>query len=168
MSRQEYDQSRAALDSAKALLEAAEAQARVSNNSSEYAVLLADADGVIVRTLSEPGQVVAAGQTLIHLAHDGPREASINLPEGVRPDLGTMASARLYGRDQVYHARLRELRHAQGCKCAFTIRTPSRSSRRAYGRSRRAPLTLDSGHEWQLGNKKALNHGSSVPVQVNR
>jgi RND family efflux transporter MFP subunit len=112
ISPREYDQYRAALDSAKAQLEAAEAQARVSNNSSEYAVLLADADGVIVRTLSEPGQVVAAGQTVIQLAHDGPREALINLPEGVRPDLGTTASAQLYGRDQIYQARLRQLSDA--------------------------------------------------------
>lgn len=112
VSRQEYDQARAALDSAKAQLDAAEAQARVSNNSSEYAVLLADADGVIVRTLSEPGQVVAAGQTVVQLAHDGPREALINLPEGVRPDLGTTASARLYGRDETYQATLRELSDA--------------------------------------------------------
>src|SRR5438105_2003417 len=112
ISGREYDQYRAALDSAKAQLEAAEAQARVSNNSSEYAVLLADADGVIVRTLSEPGQVVAAGQTVIQLAHDGPREALINLPEGVRPDLGVIASARLYGQDQMYQARLRQLSDA--------------------------------------------------------
>ena len=112
ISRREYDQDRAALDTAKAQLEAAEAQARVSNNSSEYAVLLADADGVIVRTLSEPGQVVAAGQTVIQLAHDGPREALINLPEGVRPDLGAIASARLYGQDQMYQARLRQLSDA--------------------------------------------------------
>ena len=112
VSRQEYDQSRATLDTAKAQLEAAEAQAKVSGNSSEYAFLLADADGVIVRTLSEPGQVVAAGQTVIQLAHDGPREALINLPEGVRPDLGTTASARLYGRDQMYQAKLRELSDA--------------------------------------------------------
>jgi RND family efflux transporter MFP subunit len=112
VSRQEYDQARAALDSAKAQLDAAEAQARVSNNSSEYAVLLADADGVIVRTLSEPGQVVAAGQTVIQLAHDGPREALINLPEGVRPDLGATASARLYGQDQTYQASLRQLSDA--------------------------------------------------------
>jgi RND family efflux transporter MFP subunit len=112
ISPREYDQYRAALDSAKAQLEAAEAQARVSNNSSEYAILLADADGVIVRTLSEPGQVVAAGQIVIQLAHDGPREASINLPEGVRPDLETTASARLYGRDQMYQAKLRELSEA--------------------------------------------------------
>src|SRR5213593_603173 len=112
ISPREYDQDRAALDTAKAQLEAAEAQARVSNNSSEYAILLADADGVIVRTLSEPGQVVAAGQTVIQLAHDGPREALINLPEGVRPDLGAIASARLYGQDQMYQARLRELSDA--------------------------------------------------------
>lgn len=112
VSRQEYDHAKAALDSAKAQLEAAEAQARVSNNSSEYAALLADADGVIVRTLSEQGQVVAAGQTVIQLAHDGPREAVINLPEGVRPDLGTIAVARLYGQDQVYQAGLRQLSDA--------------------------------------------------------
>src|SRR5437868_3828786 len=108
ISPREYDQDRAALDTAKAQLEAAEAQARVSNNSSEYAVLSADADGVIVRTLSEPGQVVAAGQTVIQLAHDGPREALINLPEGVRPDSGTTASARLYGQDKTYQASLRQ------------------------------------------------------------
>src|SRR5947199_8201603 len=71
ISPREYDQDRAALDTAKAQLEAAEAQARVSNNSSEYAILLADAAGVIVRTLSEPGQVVAAGQTAIQVAHAG-------------------------------------------------------------------------------------------------
>jgi RND family efflux transporter MFP subunit len=112
VSRQEYDQARAALDSAKAQVDAAEAQARVSNNSSEYAVLVADADGVIVRTLSEPGQVVVAGQAVIQLAHDGPREALVNLPEGVRPELGTSASARLYGQDQMYQARLRQLSDA--------------------------------------------------------
>jgi len=112
VSRQDYDLARAALDSAKAQFDAAEAQATVSNNSSEYAVLLADADGVIVRTLSEPGHVVAAGQTVIQLAHDGPREALINLPEGVRPDLGMTASARLCGQDEMYQARLRQLSDA--------------------------------------------------------
>jgi RND family efflux transporter MFP subunit len=111
-SRLEYDRAREALGVTAAQLEAAEAQARVSNNSSEYAELLADADGVIVRTLSEPGQVVAAGQTVIQLAHDGPREALINLPEGVRPDLGTTAAAQLYGQDQTYQAKLRQLSDA--------------------------------------------------------
>src|SRR5207247_2067371 len=49
VSRQEYDQARAALDNGKAQLDAAEAQARVSHHSSEYAVLLADADVVLAR-----------------------------------------------------------------------------------------------------------------------
>src|SRR5205823_749123 len=60
----------------------------------------------------EPGQVVAAGQTVIQLAHDGPREALINLPEGLRPDLGMTAAARLYGQDEMYQARLRQLSDA--------------------------------------------------------
>lgn len=112
VSRQEYDNARAMLESTKAQLETAEAQARVSSNSSEYAVLSADADGVIVRTLSEPGQVVSAGQTVVQLAHDGPREALINLPEGVRPEIGMTAPARLYGQDKTYQAQLRQLSEA--------------------------------------------------------
>lgn len=108
VSHQGYDQARAALDSAKARLEAAEAQAKVTRNSSEYAILVADADGVIVATHGEPGQVVAAGQTVVQLAHDGPREALIHLPEGVRPDLETAATARLYGQQQTHRAVLRQ------------------------------------------------------------
>src|SRR6185437_15766763 len=49
--------------------QAAEAQANVANNASSYAVLLADADGVVVDTLAEPGQVVSAGQVVVRLAH---------------------------------------------------------------------------------------------------
>lgn len=112
VSLQGYDQARAALDSAKARLEAAEAQAKVTRNSSEYCSLVADADGVIVATLAEPGQVVAAGQTVVQLAHDGPREALIHLPEGVRPELGTAASARLYGQENTHRAVLRQLSNA--------------------------------------------------------
>ncbi len=109
ISPQDYDRVRAVLDSAKADLEAIEAQAKVSDNSSSYALLIADADGVVVQTLAEPGQVVAAGQTVVQLAHDGPREASINLPEDVRPSPGSAATARLYGRDKSYGAKLRQL-----------------------------------------------------------
>jgi RND family efflux transporter MFP subunit len=112
ISAQDYDRIRAALDSAKADLDAMEAQSRISDNSSEYAVLPADADGVIVQTLSEPGQVVTAGQIVIELAHDGPREAAVNLPENVRPSMGATATARLYGLDQKYQAKLRQLSDA--------------------------------------------------------
>jgi RND family efflux transporter MFP subunit len=80
-----YDQAKAAADAAQAQLAAAQAQARVSRNAAGYAVLTADADGVVVETLAEPGQVVAAGQPVVRLAHAGPREATITLPETVRP-----------------------------------------------------------------------------------
>jgi RND family efflux transporter MFP subunit len=65
---------------------------------------------VIVETLGEPGQVVAAGQIVIRLAHTGPREATVNLPEAIRPAIGSEAEASLYGSDgRRYTAHLRQL-----------------------------------------------------------
>ncbi|MCB5185322.1 efflux RND transporter periplasmic adaptor subunit [Methylobacillus gramineus] len=105
-----YDQIKAAADAAQAQLRAAEAQADIAKNSSTYSVLLADADGVIVETLAEPGQVVAAGQTVIQIAHTGKREAIINLPETIRPSLGSLAQAKLYSEeDNPTQVKLRQL-----------------------------------------------------------
>lgn len=111
--RQKYDQAKAILDSANAQLVAADAQARVARNEAGYSLLLADADGIVVETLAEPGQVVAAGQTVVKLAHAGPREATVNLPETVRPAIGSPARARLYGSSSgPSTARLRQLSDA--------------------------------------------------------
>jgi RND family efflux transporter MFP subunit len=108
-----YDQIKAAADSAKAQLNAAEAQYDVARNAASYAVLVADSDGVIVDTLAEPGQVVSAGQIVVRLAHAGPREAVVQLPETVRPPLGSQAQAVLYGGDHAAGvARLRQLSNA--------------------------------------------------------
>jgi RND family efflux transporter MFP subunit len=105
-----YEQSKTAAESAAADLRATEAQANVARNEASYAVLLSDADGVVAQTLVEPGQVVAAGQTVVRLAHTGPREASVNLPETLRPSLGSTARARLYaGKGPLVSARLRQL-----------------------------------------------------------
>ncbi|WP_036261734.1 efflux RND transporter periplasmic adaptor subunit [Methylocapsa aurea] len=111
--RQRYDQAKAAFDSANAQLAAAEAQAEVARNEAGYSLLLADADGTIVETLAEPGQVVAAGQTVVRLAHAGPREAAVNLPEAVRPAIGSAAQAKIYGASSAASpARLRQLSDA--------------------------------------------------------
>ena len=111
--QQKYDEVKAALDSADAQLEAAEAEAEVARNEASYALLLADADGTVVDTLAEPGQVVAAGQTVVKLAHVGPREATVNLPETVRPAIGSLGQARLYGAASAPSpARLRQLSDA--------------------------------------------------------
>lgn len=107
-----YDQSKAAADTARAQLGAAEAQLKVSQHEAGYSMLLADADGIVVQTLAEPGQVVAAGQTVVRLAHDGAREATIDLPETVHPAIGSAARATLFNSENVGSATLRQLSRA--------------------------------------------------------
>jgi RND family efflux transporter MFP subunit len=110
VSRQRYEQAKAASDTAKAQLAAAEAEARVAENEAAYSVLVADADGTVVETLGEPGQVVSAGQTVVRLAQAGPREALVALPETIRPAIGSLAEASVYGSDgRRYAAHLRQL-----------------------------------------------------------
>ena len=91
-----YDKAKAAAEAAREL-NAAEARADVARNETSYAVLLADADGVVVETLAEPGHVVGAGQVVVRVAHAGRREAVIELPETLRPAIGSTGRATLYG-----------------------------------------------------------------------
>ena len=107
-----YDKIKAAADSARAELKAAQAQADVARNETGYAVLLADADGVVVDTLAEPGQVVSAGQVVVRVAHAGRREAVIALPESLRPAIGSTGRATLYGSELTGAAKLRQLSDA--------------------------------------------------------
>ena len=108
-----YERVQATAEAARAQLRAAEAQATAARNATSYALLVADADGVIVETLVEPGQVVGVGQTVVRLAQHGPREAVIQLPETLRPALGSSAQASLYGRAAtVITTHLRELSSA--------------------------------------------------------
>jgi RND family efflux transporter MFP subunit len=112
-----YDSVKAAAESARAELNAAEAQANVARNELSYAVLFADADGVVVETLAEPGQVVGAGQTVVRAAHAGRREAIIELPETLRPSIGSTGRATLYGNGLTGTAQLRQMSNAAN---AFT------------------------------------------------
>ncbi|MHC3124464.1 efflux RND transporter periplasmic adaptor subunit [Acinetobacter sp. GN11] len=105
-----YDQIKAAADTARAQLSSTQAQAKVALNASHYADLTADGDGTIMETLVEPGQVVSAGQTVIRLAHSGQREAVIQLPETLRPAIGAMGQATLFGKENIsVPAKLRQL-----------------------------------------------------------
>src|SRR5918995_6966811 len=107
-----YDKVKAAAESARAELNAATAQADVARNETGYAVLVADADGVVVETLAEPGQVVSAGQVVVRVAHAGRREAVIELPETLRPSIGSTGRATLYGSALTGAAKLRQLSDA--------------------------------------------------------
>jgi RND family efflux transporter MFP subunit len=111
--QQKYDQAKAVRDNTQAQLAAAEAQANLARDDMTYTVLLADSDGTVIETLAEPGQVVTAGQPVIRVAHAGPREAAVNLPETLRPAIGSLAQAQIYGAPSIpLPAHLRQLSDA--------------------------------------------------------
>jgi hypothetical protein len=56
--------------------------------------------------------VVSAGQVVVRVAHAGRREAVINLPETLRPAVGSAAHAALYGSGLTGAAKLRQLSDA--------------------------------------------------------
>src|SRR2546423_669236 len=53
----------------------------ITGNQASYTTLVADADGVVISVVAEPGQVVAAGQPVLRLAHAGEKEVVLNAPE---------------------------------------------------------------------------------------
>src|SRR5205809_4358911 len=107
-----YDKAKADGGWAGAQLNAGEGRADVARNETGYAVLVADGDGVVVETLAEPGQVVNAGQVVVRVAHAGRREAAIELPETLRPAIGSTGRATLYGSGLTGPAKLRQLSDA--------------------------------------------------------
>lgn len=153
-----YDKIKAAADSARAELKAAQAQADVARNESGYAVLLADADGVVVETLGEPGQVVGAGQVVVRVAHAGRREALIALPESLRPAIGSAGRATLYGSGLTGAAKLRQLSDAANPQ--------TRTFEARYvleGRLAEAPLGSTVSIEIQSGRATPALH---IPVSA--
>ncbi|MBI2510978.1 MAG: efflux RND transporter periplasmic adaptor subunit [Opitutae bacterium] len=90
-------ESRDTLEKVTAAAEASAAQAEQLANQASYTTLVADADGVVMSTLAEPGQVVAAGQPVLVLAKDGLREAAVDIPESSLERIrGGKATAQLY------------------------------------------------------------------------
>lgn len=104
-----YDGARAARDAAAATLSAARAAAANAANERGYAVLVADADGVVTEVLAEAGQVIAAGTPVLRLARSGAREALVAVPETALAGLPRSAQATVYGRSVPVSATLREV-----------------------------------------------------------
>jgi RND family efflux transporter MFP subunit len=84
VSRQLYDQAATRLRVAQAEQAAAASEAAQVKNRIAYSTLKADADGVITAVLVDRGQVVSEGQVVASLAHEGAREAVIDIPETQR------------------------------------------------------------------------------------
>jgi len=90
-------ESRDTLEKVTAAAEASAAQTEQLANQANYTTLVADADGIVMSTLAEPGQVVAAGQPVLLLAKDGLREAAVDIPESSLERIrGGKAMAQLY------------------------------------------------------------------------
>lgn len=110
VSTKDYDHAKALADATTAQLSAAIANAKQMENQVDYAILRADADGVIMETVADVGQVVNTGSVVVRLAHDGAREAVINFPEGDVKLSQSSAVASLYAdQGKTFPAELREL-----------------------------------------------------------
>ena len=110
VSVQEYEQAKSAADATTAQLNSAAAYSRQLENQEGYAVLRAEADGVIMEIPADVGQVVGAGSVVVRLAHDGAREAVVDLPEGNTKVAKSRAVASLYADSgRSFPAKLREL-----------------------------------------------------------
>jgi membrane fusion protein, multidrug efflux system len=76
-----FDEAQRALLTAQAQVDSAQAQLRSAQDQLSYAVLLADAPGVVTATGAEPGEVVRAGQTIVNVARQGGRDAVFDVSE---------------------------------------------------------------------------------------
>ena len=110
VSRQIFDQAATRLRVAQAEQAAATSEAAQVENRRTYSTLKADGDGVITDVRVDRGQVVAEGQVVASLAHDGAREAVIDIPETQRVLANHPARAYPYGATaDAVPATLREL-----------------------------------------------------------
>ncbi len=107
----ELERRESALKAAEASLTQAKAQAQAQSNQAAYAQLLATASGVVTAVDAEVGQVVSAGQPVVRLAHDGPRDAVFSVSEQTLMALkvGQVMRATLQSTGQPLKGQVREL-----------------------------------------------------------
>jgi RND family efflux transporter MFP subunit len=107
----ELERREATLKSAEAALNQAKAQAQAQGNQAGYARLTASHAGVITGVEAEVGQVLSAGQPVLRLAHDGPRDAVFAVSEQMVLALkvGQSMQATLLSTGQSVQGKVREL-----------------------------------------------------------
>lgn len=151
VSAQALDRSVLAEREAATRRDAARARLAQARNGVGYARLSAPAAGVLIEVTGEPGQVVAAGQTVAVLAREGEQEIELFFPEQTRPP----ATGRLL--DAQGLLRLREVSGA--------VDPQSRTWRARYrveGVS--APLALGAVVRAAFGAAVADDQAFSVPL----
>jgi len=112
ISQSAYDVKQNVYAAAQARHDQMKSQAAISSNQEGYTTLTADADGVVLVAMAEPGQVVTAGQAVLKLAHAGEKDVVLNAPEGqlARFRVGEEVGISLWADPQaVFRGRIREV-----------------------------------------------------------
>lgn len=131
VSATELERKRAELSTAEAQHKQAESGLSLEQNRLGDTVLRADANGVVVAVQADVGEVVSAGQPVIRVAQDGPREIEVEFPEN-RTALARIAKAQvaLWANPSVkLPATLRELSAAadpvtRTFRARYTVKAP--------------------------------------------
>ena len=107
----ELERREASLKAADAALNQAKAQAQAQGNQAGYARLTASHAGVITAVEAEVGQVVSAGQPVVRLAHDGPRDAVFAVSESaiMAIKMGQSMQATVLSTGQTVQGTVREM-----------------------------------------------------------
>ena len=111
ISAAELERRQASDKAAHAQLRQAQAQSTVQGNQSNYTHLLADGAGVITSVDASAGQVVAAGQPVVRLALDGPRDVVFSVSEDKLASLksGVVVDVRQWSDGKAIEAKVRDV-----------------------------------------------------------
>lgn len=107
----ELERRETTLKAAEAALNQARSQAQAQTNQAGYARLTASHAGVITAVEAEVGQVLSAGQPVVRLAHDGPRDAvfAVSEPMALSLKVGQGMQVTLASTGQMLQGKVREL-----------------------------------------------------------
>jgi RND family efflux transporter MFP subunit len=107
----ELERRETTLKAAQAQLDQAHAQLASQGNQAAYTNLVADVAGVITAIEAEPGQVVQAGQAVVRIAQDGPRDVVFSVPEdkvgAIQP--GSPVGVRTWADNKQLEGKVREV-----------------------------------------------------------
>lgn len=148
ISSAELERRETALKAARAQAAQARAQADVQGNQARYALLMADVAGVVTAVEAEPGQVLAAGQPVLRLAHDGPRDVVFTVPEDRLASLRALQGregalkVRLWGSGDLLPATVREVA-ATAEPSTRTVRVKADIGRAAVTLGQTATVIID-------------------------
>ena len=95
ISSAQLEKLQAQLQANEAQWQQAQAQEKLQSHQVQYGSLKADRAGIITAVLAEPGQVLGAGQPVLQLAQDGPRDVVFALPEGRQHSLPLGSAVRI-------------------------------------------------------------------------